>query len=53
MKTNNKTYDMKTMFDRFNYIDNEIKTMIDYNEFYKREQSAEFKALRGRKQFQK
>ena len=28
MKTNNKTYDMKAMFDRFNYIDNEIKTIV-------------------------
>ena len=53
MKTNNKTYDMKTMFNRFNNIDYEIKAMLDHNEFYKREQSAEFKALRGRKQFQK
>ena len=31
MKTNNKTYDMKAMFDRFNDIDKAIKKIDDAN----------------------
>ena len=53
MKTNDKTYDMRAVFHRFNNIDYEIKTMLNHNEYYKREQDAEFKALCDRKQFQK